>query len=296
MPAVPAWTYPSQFDLTNPYNGTLSFNVQTASGIYLLIQDGCDFSLTVRSTKDDVPQADGSILHTRFMTGAEMTLTVQLWESLNEIACSGDLLVEMLDELSGALRSLLNAGDNEGRLAWDVAGGNTRMLDDVRLLAYPVFAPGPPPTVTWTLDSEFPYAQDLTQICTVVADGDTETISSNGTAAYDPVYLVNVPSCSLPYTGDAAAVHDFTITVESDFGTQQFVYDDSLPGADPISAGGHYAEINTFRNTIVEDGDGANLKAGVDELNSEYPQFFPGDNDVTIEGCDMVVLHQAAWG
>jgi hypothetical protein len=290
MPAIPAWAYPNVFDLTNPYSGNLSFNEQTASGIYLLIQDGCTFDLNVRSTSNDVPQADGSILHTRFLTGTTMQLTVQLWETRNEMACEGALLVEMLDNLSGSVRSLLNAGDNEGRLAWEVDGANERMLDDIRLSVYPVFTPGPPPTVTFTIDSQYPYAQDLTQQLTTFLDGVPNTITNNGTADYWPVFQVNRAAG----VTSASAVNDFIIqnlTTGIDF-----VYSSSNPGASPISAGGHYAEMDNFRNTIFEDGDGANLSAGITELESDYFPLVTGDNTIVITGCDMDMLWAPAWG
>ncbi len=282
MPAVPHWAY--------PFNGSMAFNEQTSSGIYLVQQDGCDFHIDVRSTTDNVPQADGSILHTRFLTGVTIPMTIQLWETRREVACEGELLVEMLDNLSGALRSLLNAGDNEGRLAWTVDGGNDRMVDDVRLLVYPTFTPGPPPTVTFTLDSQYPYAQDLVQTRTPISDGATVVVDNTGSADYMPVFLVNM----LNGVVGTGAVHNFTI---SNLTTgEQFVYDDGLPGASPISAGGHYAEINTFSNTIFEDGDGANLKAGVDELNSEYFGLPVGSSAITITGADMDILWAPAYG
>jgi len=290
MPAVPSWS-PTQFDLTNPFNGSMSFNVQTPSGLFLLDQQGCSFDITVRSTKDNIPQADGSLLHHRFLTGTEMPLTIQLWEDEDKVACDS-LLAEMLDELSGALRSLLNAGDNEGRLAWDIEGGDIRMLDDVRLLVYPRFQMTDTlGIVTVTLDSKYPYAQDLTQTLTPCEDGVAETLVNTGTAEYSPVFKVN----QLNGVVDAGAVNSFTITVTQGTDVQQFVYNDGFPGAVPISAGGHYAEIDTFGNTIYLDGDGANLKAGVGELNSEYPVFPTGSFDVQIDGCDMDVLWAAAW-
>ena len=281
MPAVPAWAYPTQFDLTNPFNGTLSFNVQTASGIYLLIQDGCDFKIGVRSTTDNVPQADGSILHTRFLTGTTIEMTVQLWETLNEIACSGTLLVEMLDELSGALRSLLNAGDNEGRLTWEIAGGNDRMLDDVRLAVYPVFTAGPPPTVTFTIDSEFPYAQDLTESATNSLPASTPTVFNNtGTADYYPVFKVN------------GATSAFTLSSSTGL---QIVYDSTLPGAQAIG-GGDYGEINCFRNTMFLNGSGADLMAGIVEDSSEFFPLVVGTQTLTLTGASADVIWAPAWG
>lgn len=295
MPAVPSWDAPTQFDLTNPYSGTLSFNVQTASGLYLLVNDGCDFQESVRSTVDNVPQADGAILHPRFLTGTQMPLKIGLWQDADTIACD-DLLVEMLDTLSGAFRSLLNAGDNEGRLAWEIAGGNERMLDDVRLLVYPSFQPGPPPTFTVTIDSGYPYAQDLNQTRTPCADGATATINNTGSADYMPVFQVNRLNGA---PAGAAPVSAFTI--DNLTTGEQFVYDDSLPGAAAIAAN-RYAEITTFANTVYQSttaigpGDGRNLKAGVDELNSEYFALRIGSNDIEITGCDMDILWAPAWG
>lgn len=287
MPAVADWSG-SQFDLTNPYNGTLSFNVQTASGLYLFDQAGCSLDFEVRSTKSNVPQANGSILHHRFLTGAVMPLTIQLWEEPDKVAC-GEVLQNMLDELSGALRSLLNAGDNEGRIAWEVAGGDERMLDDVRLLVYPSYQMGGLGVVTVTLDSRYPYAQDLVQTRTGIANGATVTITNTGTADYDPVFQVN----RLNGVTAATAVNAFTI--ENLTTGLQFDYTDALPGAVPISAGGNYAEIDVFGNTIYLNGDGANLKAGVLELDSEYFPLQIGANNIKITGCDTDVLHAPAW-
>lgn len=291
MPAVPKWSAPIQFDLTNPHNGSMSFNVQLADRIYLLEQDGCDFQITVRSTTDNVPQSDGSNPHRRFLTGVTMPLTISLWRDVENPACD-ELLVDMVDELSGALRSLLNAGDNEGRLAWEIDEGAARMLDDVRLSVYPAYrVDNPAGAFVVVLDSKFPYAQDLVQTTTECADGVPETIVNTGSAAYFPVFLVN----QIGGVVSGAAVSSFMITVTQGTNVTQFVYNDGFPGAVPISAGGHYAEINCFENTIYLDGDSTNLKAGVDELNSEYPLFPTGTFDVQIDGCDMDVLWAPAW-
>ncbi len=291
MAPVPSWAYPTEFTLTNPFNGSMDFNVQTSSGIYLAIQEGCSFDVTVRATKDDVPQSDGSILHHRFLTGSELTMTLQLWETRREIPCENELLTEMLDDLSGALRSLLNVGDNQGRLSWTVPGGDDRMLDDVRLLVYPSYVVGPPPTVTFTLDCRFPYAQNLTQELEPVADGATVTIDNVGTASYFPVIQINKLNGSL--SGDTVTA--FTITVENIEGTFQFNWDSSLPGASSIGAMS-YAEMENFNNTLYLNGDGANLSPGIVQLESDYFSLAPGDNDVTISGADCDVLWAPAWG
>lgn len=277
--AVPDWTV--QFDLTNPYSGTLSLNQETPTGYYQLDQEGCSLDFDVRSTKDNVPQANGSKLHHRFLTGAEMPLTVQLWETDDQVACD-ELLASMLDRLIGSVRSLLNSGDNEGRIAWPVAGNNQRMLDDVRMLVYPKFVMrGATPIVTFTLDSEYPYAQDLNQTLTTILDGATDTLSNTGSADYQPVFKVYGPTSAFTLTNLTTGI-DFT-------------YDAGLPGAVAIG-GGNYAEIDTTRDTIFLNGSGANLKAGVDELASDYWALIVGDNDVTITGADVDVLWAPAWG
>lgn len=281
MPAVSDWNPPNKFYLTNPFNTSMNFNEQTASGIYLLDRSGCSFDIQVRSTTDNVPQADGSILHHRFLTGTQMKLAFVLGETTEIPACD-ETLELMLQELTGAFRSLLNAGDNAGRLAWDVPGGSIRMLDDVRLAVYPEFdAGGALPTVTVTIDSQYPYAQNLTQESDSITDGNTTTLDNNGTADYFPVFQVQ------------GATSGFTL--ENLTTGVQFVYDANLPGAVAIG-GGDYAEIDTFRNTIFLNGNGANLKAGVDQLNSDYWALVVGENDVTITGADVTVLWAPAWG
>lgn len=292
MGAVPDWGAPTQFDLTNPYNTSMSFNVQTGFGIYLLDPSGCSLDFSIRSTTDNVPQSDGSILHTRFLTGATMPLTVQLWQDVDTVACDS-LLREMLDNLSGALRSLINAGDNEGRIAWEVDGDADRILDDVRLLVYPIYQEGTPSVVTFTLDSKYPYAQDLTEATpSAFVDGVPQTLTNTGTAAYFPVFKVN----QLNGIVAATNVTTFTITVTQGLEVVQFVYlGAGLPGGITIPANS-FAEINCFNNTIYLDGNSTNLKAGVDQLNSEYMAFPTGTFDVEITGCDMDVLWAAAWG
>jgi hypothetical protein len=228
MPAVPNWSAPTQFDLTNPYNTSMSFNVQTADGIYLLDQSQCSFDITVRSTTDNIPQADGYIPHHRFLTGVQMPLAIWLMETPESPACD-ELLVTMLDNVSGAFRSLLNAGDNEGRLAWEVAGQNERMLDDIRLLVYPTFEMDTKGVVTVTIDSRYPYAQDLTQTRTGIEDGDTATLTNSGSADYLPVFQVN----RLNGVTGSGSVPSFTI--ENITTGIQLEYNDGLPGAIAIT-------------------------------------------------------------
>lgn len=287
MPAVPSWN--AEFLLTNPYNGTMQFNVQTDAGLYLLERSACKFGIDVRSTDSNVPQGDGGILHRRFLTKTSMPLRIYLMENNEDIACD-DLLTEMLDALSGAFRSLLNAGDNEGRLAWAVAGGNERMLDDVRCLVYPSFEAGDVfPYVDTVLDSRYPYAQDLNQTRTTFADGVPQDITNTGSAGYWPVFQANRSGG----VAGGSSVDDFTI---SNLTTGiDFVYTSSNPGAIAVAAGS-YAEIDTFGNTIYRNGNLTDLAAGISELESDYWPLITGEQTILISGCDMDMLWAPAWG
>lgn len=300
MPPVPDWT--KEFRLTNPYTTAragdwLKFNTQTESGIYLLDQKACAANFDVRSTKLDVPQGDGAILPERFVTGAVIDLNVQLWGSDSKPACDA-VLETMLDDLTGAVRSLLNAGDNQGRLAWEVAAGASRMVDDVRMLTYPRFTmDGPTPVVVFTLDSRFPYAVTEADTTTNCLDGDEVIITNAGTADYYPVFMVNRTWNGVSWDVGTSAVDSFTIqnlTTGLDFN-----FDDSLPGGPEISAD-HFAEINCFTNTIYEmdvaADPGTNLKASVVQLTSEYIPLVMGSNVFKITGADMAVLWANAYG
>lgn len=283
MPSVPSWDPPQVFTLTNPYSGTLQFNVQTALG-YLTLDKKSKFRIGVRSTKTHVPQGDGDILHYRFLSGSEMDLIIHLWDNDEQPACDG-VLEDLVDLVTGSFRSLLNAGDNQGRLAWTIpSGGNTRMLDDCRLLVYPDLDNndnGTDPIVRVTIDSEFPYAQDLTEATpNACADGASVNLNNTGTADYWPVFRI------------AAGATAFTLTNATT--GLQIVYDSSLPDAVPI--GGAYGELNTFKNTFFQDGDGADLFAGIDEENSEFFPLIPGLNTISIAGASTTILWAPAWG
>lgn len=278
MPAVPTWSVPEVFTLTNPYSTSLVFNEQT-DRLFALDQSACSFNITVRQTKDDVPQSDGSILHHRFLTGAEIVLAIQLWEDSQNVACD-TLLCEMVDAVTGSFRSILNAGDNVGRLAWTVPCGNTRMLDDCRLLVYPnlQFTDSGVAVMTVTIDSAFPYAQDLTPQFTTILDGASDTITNPGTADYYPVYRVSKSG-----------------------GTSAFIMTNSTTGETFTYSGttipdGFYAELNSFNNTIYMNGDGANLLDSVDIASSLFPRLRVGENIIDIAGADVTVEWAPAYG
>lgn len=252
--------------------------------VYRLRSDACSLTNVVRQTKDYMPQADGAILHRRFVGGMEMALTFQLWQVNDRIACDA-VLQEMIDTLDGYLYGLLNAGDNEGRIAWAPVGGASgapgsngyRMLEDIRLLSYPTEtqAPGAPYEIAVTIDCARPYAEDETQLQPAVPG----VVVNYGNRTTYPVWQIYASS--------------FTLTNTTTGDVLQF--DDSQPGCP--SVGGGYVEINTFRNTAYLNGSGANLKPGIVMVNSDFFPLPPGSNTITCPGAGggSLCLVNAAW-
>lgn len=260
------------FVLTSPY-GTLNLN-DTSGDRYLLIPSGCDMGAALRVTKDNVPQGNGSILHRRFEEGYVCNLQMMLWKD-DAVACGADL-VSMLDDLNLHVRGLLNAGDNQGRLAWLPSGsGSYRMIDDIRLLERLVVAApddGGGTVVTFAVDSAYPYAQDLTQQSTAL----NATLNNTGTVAYWPVVQV------------FGATSAFTLTNVTTGKLVQYA-GTAIPG------GGQYVEIDMFRNTMYLNGNGANLISGLNMLNSDFFALEPGNNALTITGATATVLWAPAY-
>lgn len=268
MAATGQWNVP--FVLTSPY-GDLNLNAATGDR-YLLVQSGCEMGAPLRVTKDNVPQGNGSIMHRRFESGYECTLTMQLWVD-DDPACDDDL-VRMVDAINLHARGLLNAGDNQGRLRWSPTGQNERMLDDIRLLErveIQVPESGIGVTVTFAVDTAYPYAQEYTQQLTSL----NATLTNTGTVAYWPVVKV---------FGNTSA---FTLTNVTT--SKQLVYSGTnIPALS-------YVEIDMFRNTMYLNGSGANLISSLNMLTSDFFPLEVGANALTITGATADVLWAPAF-
>ena len=275
------WNVP--FSLLSRY-GTLVFNTEQAEGMFNLVKERCQVDIGVRANRSDIPQGDGSILHRRWLTGVEIQLAVQLWANDGEVACATTTPTsqDMLDLLILHARAAQNADDNESRLFWTPTGQPVRLLDDLRLAEYPQlsFQQGVP-EVRFTVGSGFPYAIDFTQTSTPITDGGGSVLTNAGSAEFWPVFQVQGPATSFE-------IQNATLGLS-------LIYDSTLPGASAIG-GGDYVEIDTFRNTLYLNGDEDNMKPGLDVQNSDFFPLGPGDNDVSIDGADMNVLWQSAWG
>lgn len=235
----------------------------------------------LRIAKEAIPQADGTLIHRRFKWGYEIQFKLAFWKN-DEIA-KGEDLVTMWDHLILHLNSIMN---DDGRVRWLPSGrtdinANYRMVDDVRVLQWPVPQwDGINFQTTFQLESPFPYGLDYMEITTNLLDSVPQTLNQPGNTDMYPVFKVYGPTSLFVLENATTGV--------------QITYNDSLPGAVAIG-GGDYVEIDTFRNTAYLNGSGANLKAGIDVLVSDFWPLIPFDNDVQVAGADADVLWQAAW-
>jgi hypothetical protein len=263
-------------DLTTPL-GTLSLN--TASGSrYLVLNDRCDGGADLRTTFDNIPQSDGQLNHTQYMTGYKMRLAIALWDG-DDPAC-GQAAQGMLDELGAHIDALRNPTGTT-RIVWTPEGYASRMINEINLMEKPVVTVEPGGaegivTVTFAVVSPFPYEMsEAEETPATIADGATETLVNSGSTRFWPVFRVNGPTSAF--------------TISNDTTGEEIIYNGTTIGAM------HYAEIDCFRGTVYLDGNSSNL---LDGINFELTDFFPlivNENDVTINGADCTVLWNDSW-
>ncbi len=243
----------------------------------------------IRATKDPVPQGDGAILHRRFTDGTELALVVEFWKEIaasapvgeGEKACDQDLRL-MLETLGYYLQSVLNG---RGRWFWEPSGyGDERMLDECRwLVAVARTLQAGLTSATFTIDSQFPCFIDATEISgsdVFIAGGDTVTLFNDGNHDAYPVLEVFGSTSSFTITNNSL--------VDQDGDPLKIVYDGTT------IAGGDFAEIDTFRNTIYLNGNEANLKAGIDAQETDFFVLRPGEN-VIESGVDVQFKYNNSW-
>lgn len=295
MAAVYDWADP--FTLTTPY-GTLLINQwdPTVEGWYVLDKEGCDSGTELRVIRDDEPQISGEVVHQHYKSGYEMRLRLELWEGGASAPPTGpacnEKLTTMADYLQLCLGAILGDDpfiDSDGRIQWTPEGASEdRMLDRIRLLTKPQqsdvqgFV-----QYEFSVLTPFPYAMDAPEVTTNLVDGVTSLLTNDGTSKFWPVVKVNGPT-------------NFFILVNADYldldgNPVSFTFDASLPGAVPIGPG-HYVELGFFRNTAYLDGNGRNMKDGIDLVASDFFPLVPGDNNLTLTGASGEVLWQNAWG
>lgn len=290
------------YTLTSP-EGQLLFNQATGSPytsntnyLYLLDEAACSGTPgPLRITQDNVPQADGWIIHPSFVQGMQLKLGVQLWventtADARSPACDEDLCV-MWDTLILHLKALQNPDVTElfggqCRIIYTPACAAARMLDRIQLIEWPVPSkPGLVTTVEFTFATNFPYELDASEDTpNQILEGATETLVNNGTADMFPTYRVWGPYSA------------FSLINET---TGLFIgYDGTFPGANSVPSS-QFIEIDTFRNTVYLNGSGANYMAGINLSLSDFFPLVPGGNDVKFatdtNNGSVDVLWQSAW-
>lgn len=283
--------------------GSIELNVPDMStGRNFMIQsDGYKMIPSLRVTQDNISQSDGSVLHPRWLSGvtAIMTLALRVMDEpgdptcpYSKPACKSDLR-EMEEELLLHLNGLRQLTTLSQRLFWYPDGyGDHRMLDDIQLLA--IWDPsydldGEEALISFALESPFPYAEDATEIDSVIGSGSTGgtvTVNNLGNAEFRPVFKVHGPTSF------------FTLSnldnLDSDGNPLEIVYDSSRGGASVINTG-HYLEIDTFRGTAFLDGSGNNLIAGIDPTVTDFWTILPGSNTIQLVGASADMLWNYAW-
>lgn len=266
------WDVPASL---NTNAGTLNFNVFPG---LILVPDQCSCTKTIRAPIDPIPQGDGDILHRRYQTGYQYKLVAQAWETESEIACAP--ATRTLGETLGLhLFSMLRS---PGRYCWLPTNyGDRRALDQAYWFAgvTQTIVSGGITQYEWEIDSPFPYVIDLTQTSPSVS-GVTNLTNSGNTDFY-PVIQIQGPAVYLQ-------VYNLTTG-------EGITYDSLRPGARTISG---YGEIDSFKGTIYENGNGADLSAGIDPTlgNLEGPfRLIPGVNQISVTGGTAVFLLNNAW-
>ncbi len=281
------WSIP--YTLTTPA-GTLEFNVPTTaeygSGtgyLFLLDTEKCKATPgPLRVTVDDIPQADGSIIHPSFLHGYTVKLSVRLWVQNGDEdavdarspACDTDLRV-MWDTLilhANALKTPSLADlVSQCRLAYEPPGYFTdRMADQLQLIEWPDPSISIPEwTADFTVQSALPYEIGQEKGPFTVGSSPLPYGNSGNTETF-PLFIV---------TAVGAPLTQFTI--ENSTIGQSIEYDADLPGA-PSIAPGDYAEISTFRNTIYLNGSSANLKPGIVVSSSDFFPLIPQPDTNTL--------------
>lgn len=281
---MPIAEWENLISLVTP-QGELLLNTEQAEGFFLTAKENADSGCDVRATAQGVPQGAGSILHRGFPDGYGLKIPIQYWVDAKTPACatSNPTAQQMDDRLMRHVRSILGGG---GRVFYHPAGMAVRLLDQINNVAKsPLTEEAGLTGTVLTLASPYPYLINFDQTLTTLTSGSpTATLTNTGSAPFFPVFKVY------------GSFDDFVL---SNLTTgMEIAYDDSQPGGAAVVSP-DYIEIDTFRNTVYLNGDGASRKAGIVIPTSDFFTLEVGANDLQIasDGTapNVDVLWQAAW-
>ncbi len=262
--------------LTTP-EGNLTLNAASGDR-YLTLNERCDSGADLRVTFDNIPQSDGQLNHTQYLTGYRMRLAFALWDG-DDPAC-GQAAQEMLDELGRHINALRNPTGTT-RIIWTPENMASRMINEIDLMEKPVVTVEPGGqegivTVTFAVCSPFPYEMSESERTPVtLLDGIADFLTNNGSTRFWPVFKVYGPTSSFQILNFAS-----NLVVQ---------YDGDAIGM------GDYVEIDNFRGTAYLNGDSSNLLNGIDFINTDFWALEVGLQTVRILGADADILWNDAW-
>lgn len=279
-----------EFDLVTPA-GTLNLNQTDAltGWRFQLDPAKCSTLLPVRTTQDDMPQADGQIPHRRWFSGYGAHLAIEPWISVaGELqAATGSDLVDMLDLLglhkNAMIRTGLVSGLPNARLIWTPDGHANRMLDRCQLASAATLGPGTLGCVVYEFDIDTPYPYYISELetQTYLSWSGTEIIMNDGNTDGFAVYEVY---------GDTGYFELINHTVTDLAGNPlRLVYFAGLPGASSI-VGPDYVEFVFFTGTAFLNGNQARRLAGVDFRYTTFFPLVPGPNLIEVTGTPSVIV------
>lgn len=266
--------------LTTPV-GNLTLNAATGDR-YLALNDRCDAGADLRVTFDNIPQFDGQLNHTQYLTGYKMRLAFALWTGPDDggaAACGGDAQ-EMLDELGAHIDALRNPTGTT-RIIWTPENLASRMVNEINLMEKAVVTTDTSSSeaiviVSFGVVSPFPYEMsESEQTPSTIADGATETLVNAGSTRFWPVFRVNGSTSSFSIVNNTTG--------------ERIDYDGAtIPG-------GSYVEIDCFTGQAFLNGSSTDELDGINFLTTDFFTLVRGDNDVSIDGASTTVLWNNAW-
>jgi len=261
-------------------DGDLLFNVAGADGFKLTGITG--MGAQIAAPLDPRAQRDGVILH-RFLRRASYPVL----EGYIKVS-TGSLTTRRtyLDELLKKTESLMR---NQGRYQWTPSGSANDRTFDCKLFE-PVEIPSEEgflkrfriPLVTGSERAGTrPYAREISgqtyqQTTTTILAGNNAVINNAGNTYEWPVLKIK-------NAGATARVENTTYSEAIEF--------DALSGI----SGATYVEVDTYRETAYRNGSGANELGKLDQAATTFWYLRPGNNTITVTGCDVDVLWNNAW-
>lgn len=190
------------------------------------------------------------------------------------LASTNTIRTTLEDKLRGVAESLMK---DQGRCFFLPSGQATRFLEVKHYEAvdnsdFPYGIAGPH-GFNITFVAERPYPLTYTQSLTNLPDGTPTAIGNAGNAETWPVVKVYGPSAG------------FTLSRAD--GT-------SVIWVGTLGAG-VYIEIDMFKETMYNDGNGADRLGGLDLENSDFFPIPAGGDTLTVTGATGTVLANAAW-